>query len=81
MSKHKAAGKLRIQERPRPKYLGVKVADGEKVTGGSILIKQRGTKYHAGGNVKVGLDHTLFSIKEGVVKFSKRLGKTLVSVK
>lgn len=81
MSKHKAAGKLKIQERTQPKFLGVKVADGQKITSGSILVRQRGTKFHAGENVKVGRDHTLFAIKEGFVKFGKRLGKTFVSVK
>jgi large subunit ribosomal protein L27 len=80
MSKHKSAGKLRIQERPNPKYLGVKVADGEKVSAGSILVRQRGTKIKAGKNVNVGRDHTLFSLIEGKVKFGKRLGRTIVSV-
>lgn len=80
MSKKKQGGKLTQQTRPRPKYLGVKVADGEKVMGGSILVRQRGTNFSAGDGVKVGRDHTLFAIKEGVVKFGKRLGKKTVSV-
>jgi large subunit ribosomal protein L27 len=45
-----------------------------------ILIRQRGTKYGAGNNVKVGRDHTLYSVKEGTVKFGKNQGKTVVSV-
>lgn len=81
MSKHKAAGKLRIQERTNPKYLGVKVSDGQKVTSGSILVRQRGTKYHAGDSVKVGRDHSLFAVKNGAVVFGKKLGRTVVSVK
>lgn len=80
MSKKKAAGKLTQQKRPRPKYLGVKVASGEKVTAGSILIRQRGTKYAAGDGVKVGRDHTLFAVSSGTVKFGNKLGKTLVSI-
>ncbi|KKQ37694.1 MAG: Ribosomal protein L27 [Candidatus Woesebacteria bacterium GW2011_GWA1_37_7] len=80
MSKKKAAGKLTQQVRPRPKYLGVKVTDGEEVSAGSILVRQRGTKYAAGKNVRVGRDHTLYTVIEGVVKFSDRLGKKRVSV-
>ena len=80
MSKKKAAGKLKQQKRPQPKYLGVKASDGEKVTSGSILVRQRGTKFDAGVGVKVGRDHTLFAIKKGVVKFSDRLGKKQVSI-
>lgn len=80
MAKHKAAGKLVQQTRSQPKYLGVKVSHGEKVNIGSILIRQRGTKYGKGRNVKVGRDHTLYSVVTGVVKFSNRLGKKIVSV-
>ena len=80
MSKKKAAGKLKQQKRPQPKYLGVKVADGQKISSGSILVRQRGTKFDAGVGVKVGRDHTLFAIKKGVVKFSDRLGKKQVSI-
>ncbi len=80
MSKHKAAGKLVQQKRPQPKYLGVKVADGEKVKIGSILIRQRGTKYGNGKNVKVGRDHTLYSVFSGTAKFSDRNGKKIISV-
>lgn len=80
MSKKKAAGKLNQQKRPRPKYLGVKVSDGQKVTSGSILVKQRGTRFFAGDGVKVGRDHTLFAIKEGAVKFGQKLGKKTVSI-
>ena len=52
MSKKKQGGKLTQSTRPRPKYLGVKVSDGESVTAGSILVRQRGTKYNAGKGVK-----------------------------
>ena len=80
MSKHKAAGKLVQQKRPQPKYLGLKVSDGETVIAGSILMKQRGTKFNAGNGVKVGRDHTLYSVAKGVVKFGDKLGKKTISV-
>lgn len=80
MSKHKAAGKLVQQKRPQPKYLGVKVSDGQSVGVSEVLIRQRGTKVTAGKNVKVGRDHTLFSTATGVVKFGNRLGKKIVSI-
>ncbi|OGM13572.1 50S ribosomal protein L27 [Candidatus Woesebacteria bacterium RIFCSPLOWO2_01_FULL_39_23] len=80
MSKKKQGGKLIQQKRPRPKYLGLKVGDGEKVSVGSILIRQRGTRYLAGVGVKVGRDHTLFSLVDGKVKFSTKLGRKRISV-
>lgn len=80
MSKKKAAGKLKQQKRTQPKYLGVKVADGEKVLSGSILVKQRGTRYLAGNGVMIGRDHTLFAVKEGIVKFGQKMGKKTISV-
>jgi large subunit ribosomal protein L27 len=60
--------------------LGVKVSDGQKVSPGMILIRQRGTKFAAGEGVKVGRDHTLFAVREGIVKFGQKLGKKRVSV-
>jgi large subunit ribosomal protein L27 len=80
MSKKKQGGKLTQQKRPRPKYLGLKVGEGETVKPGSILVRQRGTKFKAGEGVKVGRDHTLFSIKHGKVKFSKKFGRGIISV-
>ena len=80
MAHKKSAGKLTQQKRPRPKYLGVKVADGQNVSSGAVLVRQRGTKYVAGKNVMVGRDHTLFAVVEGTVKFGKKLGKSNVSV-
>jgi large subunit ribosomal protein L27 len=53
------------------KRLGVKRADGQKVTAGSILVRQRGTKIHPGNNVGIGSDDTLFAKIEGVVKFER----------
>lgn len=80
MSTHKQGGKAAQHVRPSGKRLGTKVGDGQHVTSGSILVRQRGTKVNAGKNVRVGRDHTLFTIKEGVVKFGKKLGKKIVSV-
>ena len=80
MAHKKSAGKLKQQKRPRPKYLGVKVADGQSVTSGSILVRQRGTKFSAGNGVRVGRDHTLFAVAGGVVKFGQKLGKKNISV-
>ena len=59
--------------------LGIKAFEGEYVTAGSILVRQRGTKWHPGGNVRRGNDDTLFSIIDGFVSFKKR-NKTVVSV-
>jgi large subunit ribosomal protein L27 len=56
------------------KRLGVKRADGQKVLGGNILVRQRGTKIHPGNNVGIGSDDTLFALIDGVVKF-ERLGR------
>lgn len=80
MSKKKAGGKLTQRTRPKPKYLGVKVGDGQKVTIGAVLVKQRGTKIGAGSGVKVGRDHTLYAIATGKVNFGQKLGKKIVSV-
>ncbi len=80
MAHKKQGGKLTQRKRPKPKYLGVKVTDGQKVTSGSILVRQRGTKYGPGENVKVGRDHTLYSVKEGSVKFKDRSGKKKVLI-
>jgi large subunit ribosomal protein L27 len=54
------------------KRLGVKRADGQFVTGGSILVRQRGTKIHPGTNVGIGGDDTLFALVDGVVKFERK---------
>lgn len=54
-----------------PQYLGVKAFGGEKVTAGSIIIRQRGTKIHPGKNVGCGKDFTLFALCDGIVEFQK----------
>ena len=80
MAKKKQGGKLKQQKRSQPKYLGVKVADGQNVKSGMILVRQRGTKFSAGDGVRVGRDHTLFAIEKGVVKFGQKLGKKRISI-
>ncbi len=80
MAKHKQGGKARQHAQRAGKRLGVKVSDGQKVGAGSILIRQRGTKFEAGKNVKVGRDHTLFALKEGNVVFKKEHGRGVVEV-
>ncbi|NOY35596.1 MAG: 50S ribosomal protein L27 [bacterium] len=72
MSKVKAGGTARNLTDSKPKYLGVKLSDGQKTKVGSILVRQRGTKILAGENVGVGKDHTLYALKPGTVKFSEK---------
>ncbi|MEJ5230428.1 MAG: 50S ribosomal protein L27 [Pseudothermotoga sp.] len=64
----------------RPKYLGVKVGDGQRVSAGSIIVRQRGTKIHSGKNVGCGKDFTLFALKDGTVKFHMKNNKRFVDV-
>ena len=69
MAKKKAGGTAKNLSDSQPKYLGVKRADGQKIKAGGIIVRQRGTKIAAGKGVKVGKDHTLFAVVDGVVKF------------
>jgi len=68
----KAGGATRLGRDSQPKYLGIKIAEGQKVRIGMIIIKQRGTKFLPGKNVKMGSDDTLYAMKEGVVSFRKK---------
>jgi len=70
----KGVGSTKNGRDSRAKRLGAKRADGQAVTAGSILVRQRGTKIHPGNNVGIGKDDTLFAKVEGVVKF-ERLGR------
>ena len=83
MAHRKAGGTAKNLRDSNPKYLGTKLADGEKAQAGSIIIRQRGTVIMAGTNVSVGKDHTLFALKDGIVKFGTKRktsfnGKTMV---
>jgi large subunit ribosomal protein L27 len=71
MAHKKAGGSTRNGRDSNPKYLGVKAYGGESVIAGNIIVRQRGTKFHAGPNVGVGRDHTLFALADGTVKFTK----------
>ena len=74
MAQKKGGGSTRNGRDSNPKMLGVKAFGGELVTAGSIIVRQRGTKFHPGDNVGCGKDYTLFALVEGKVKF-ERLGK------
>lgn len=69
MAHKKAGGSSRNGRESESKRLGVKVFGGQTVTAGSIIVRQRGTKFHNGANVGCGKDHTLFATSNGVVKF------------
>lgn len=69
MAHKKGMGSSRNGRDSKPKMLGVKHYDGELVTAGSIIVRQRGTKIRPGSNVGVGRDHTLFALSHGYVKF------------
>lgn len=75
MAHKKAGGSTRNGRDSNPKYLGVKRYGGENVLAGNILVRQRGTRVHAGDNVSVGRDHTLFAVAAGTVKFEKKGNK------
>ena len=75
MAHKKGMGSSRNGRDSNAKRLGVKRADGQTVSAGSILVRQRGTKIHPGKNVSKGKDDTLFAITDGKVKFSRK-GKT-----
>ncbi len=70
MATTKAAGTTKLGRDSRPKYLGVKLYEGQKAKAGSIIIRQRGTKFAAGKNVGRGNDDTLFALRDGLVEFS-----------
>ncbi|TET84040.1 MAG: 50S ribosomal protein L27 [Candidatus Nealsonbacteria bacterium] len=72
MAKTKAAGATKLGRDSLPKYLGVKLFEGQKTKPGSIIIRQRGTKFLPGKNVRLGKDDTLYSLKEGVVRFETK---------
>ena len=81
MAHKKGQGSTRNGRDSNPQYLGVKRFGGEKVLAGNILVRQRGTKFHPGTNVKKGNDDTLFAVIDGVVKFEvKRGNRKYISV-
>ena len=72
MAHKKAAGSTRNGRESESKRLGVKKFGGQSVIAGNILVRQRGTRFHAGDNVGMGRDHTLFATADGSVKFEVR---------
>mgnify|MGYP001114908127 FL=1 len=82
MAQKKGGGSTRNGRDSQPKMLGVKAFGGELISAGSIIVRQRGTKFHPGTNVGVGRDHTLFALVDGHVKFKVQgeLNKQTVSI-
>ncbi len=82
MAHKKGGGSTRNGRDSQPKMLGVKVFGGEAIRAGGIIIRQRGTKYHAGVNVGVGKDYTLYALVDGAVRFDVKgpLRRQTVSV-
>ena len=70
MAQKKGGGSTRNGRDSKPKMLGVKVFGGQQISAGAIIVRQRGTKFHAGTNVGMGKDHTLFALIDGTVKFA-----------
>ena len=82
MAHKKAAGSSRNGRDSNPKMLGVKIFGGQAIVAGNIIVRQRGTEFHAGANVGMGRDHTLFATADGVIKFEVKgqFGRRYVSV-
>lgn len=80
MAHKKGVGSSRNGRDSQAKYLGVKRYGGQRVRGGEILVRQRGTKFHPGRNVGRGGDDTLFALMDGVVTFERRGNRPVVSV-
>ncbi|MDZ7627135.1 MAG: 50S ribosomal protein L27 [Parvularculaceae bacterium] len=81
MAHKKAGGSSKNGRDSESKRLGVKKFGGENVIAGNIIVRQRGTKYHAGPNVGMGRDHTLYALSDGQVEFAiKARGRQYVSV-
>ena len=70
MAQKKGGGSTRNGRDSQPKMLGVKVYGGQKILAGGIIVRQRGTKFHAGTNVGMGRDHTLFALVDGQISFA-----------
>ena len=69
MAQKKGGGSTRNGRDSKPKMLGVKAYGGQVVSAGSIIVRQRGTRFHAGPNVGMGRDHTLFALVDGTISF------------
>ena len=82
MAQKKGGGSTRNGRDSKPKMLGVKAFGGQLISAGSIIVRQRGTKFHPGENVGVGKDHTLFALVDGHVSFAVKgaLSKQTVNI-
>lgn len=80
MAHKKAAGSTRNGRDSESKRLGVKIFGGQVVRAGNIIVRQRGTRFHAGDNVGLGRDHTLFATADGVVRFVMKNNRKTVQV-
>lgn len=82
MAKKKAGGSTRNGRDSQPKMLGVKAFGGQFVSAGSIIVRQRGTKFFAGENAGIGKDDTIFALVDGIVNFSVRgkLKKRIIDI-
>ncbi|MDP4302693.1 50S ribosomal protein L27 [Leptothrix discophora] len=82
MAQKKGGGSTRNGRDSQPKMLGVKAFGGQVVSAGSIIVRQRGTRFHAGTNVGMGRDHTLFALVDGTITFDVKgsLNRKTVSV-
>lgn len=80
MAHTKSQGAVKGNRDSVAKRRGVKVYGGSKVASGNIIVRQKGSQFHAGQGVQTGRDFTLFAIRDGVVNFKMRLGKKVVEV-
>ena len=82
MAQKKGGGSTRNGRDSQPKLLGVKVFGGQVIPAGTIIVRQRGTRFHAGANVGIGKDHTLFALVDGQVSYAVKgpLNRQTVSV-
>ncbi len=80
MSHVKSGGKTRQHSQRAGKRLGVKIFGSQKVKTGQIIVRQRGTKFHAGEGTALGRDFSLYALKEGIVQYGIKLGKKVVSI-
>ncbi len=82
MAKTKAKGRVsqKSQRKRRGKRRGVKIFGGQEVLPGNIIVRQLGTKFHSGSGTKLGRDYTIFATRRGIVKFTDKQGKKVISV-
>ena len=81
MAHTKAGGSTRQKGNRRGKHLGVKIFGGQTVLAGNILVRQKGSHFHAGSGVGMGRDFTLFALESGLVEFIQRKSRQFVVVK